>query len=60
MYFSIFKVTNIIEQRINIKICVRLGKYFYETHIFTQNAYGDQRLGYTQFCDGLIVLKTMG
>lgn len=37
-------------QRINIKICITLGKYFAETRIIPENAYGDQRLGRARCC----------
>lgn len=50
-YFAIFMMTNIHEQRINIKMCVKLGEYFIETHIIMQNVYGDQCLGRTQCYD---------
>jgi len=35
----------------NIKFCVKLGKYFTETHKTMQNAYGDQCLGCTRCYD---------
>lgn len=38
VYFAIFKMTNIHELRINIKIFVTLGKYLAETRIIIQIA----------------------
>lgn len=51
MYYAIFKMTNIHEQRIGIKFHVKLNKSFTETHKIIQNACGDQRLGHTQYYD---------
>jgi len=39
---AIFKMTNIHEQRINIKFCDKLSKSFTVTRQIMQNAYGDQ------------------
>lgn len=50
-------MTNIYELRINIKIFVILGKYFAETHIIIQPAYGDQWLGRIQFYDWFNLFK---
>lgn len=47
--FVIFKMTNIREQRINFKFCVKLSKSFSETHKVMQNARGDRFLGRTQY-----------
>lgn len=46
-------MTNIHEQRIDIKFHVKLSKSFIEIHKIMQNACGDQYLGCTLCYDGL-------
>jgi len=51
VYCAIFKMPNIHEQHINIKLCVKLSKSFTQTYKMMQNAYGDQCSGRTQCYD---------
>jgi hypothetical protein len=40
-------MANIHEQRINIKVCFKLGKMFMETHEMMKNVNGDQSMSHT-------------
>ena len=48
MLVAIFEMCDFLEQRCNVKFCVKLGKTFTETFQLLKQAYGDDALGRTQ------------
>jgi hypothetical protein len=49
--FIMFEVSDFHEQRICVKCCVKLGKYFMEMFEMLKTAFGDEALGRTQTYD---------
>jgi hypothetical protein len=45
---AIFEMVDILEQRINIKCCCKLGKLFTESHEMMKNVYGDHCMSRTR------------